>query len=121
MTQRKRGRKRRATKKIAPVMALAWFKPEQWEGLRAESADRERLEQTHEQWLEAAEGAIEQLAAEGVVVERIEVDLDELVAWCRDNSLTLDASARANFAAEKLRRSHEAQEPPGQAPPGQEP
>ena len=50
------------------------------------------------------------------MVERIEVDLDELVAWCRENSLTLDASARANFAAEKLRSSYEGQEPPGQEP-----
>jgi hypothetical protein len=116
MTQRKRGRKRRATKRIAPVMALAWFKPEQWESLKAESADRERLEETYELWLEAAEATVEQLAAEGVVVERIEVDLDELVAWCRENSLTLDASARANFAAEKLRSSYDAQEPPGQEP-----
>ena len=48
------------------------------------------------------------------MVERIEVDLDELLAWCRDNGLTLDASARANFAAEKLRKRYEEQEPPAQ-------
>ena len=114
MTPRKRGRQRRPTKKIAPVMALAWFKSEQWDRLKAESADAEQLEETYELWLEAAQGTIDQLAQEGVVVQRIEVDLDELMGWCRDNGLTLDASARANFAAEKLRRSYEEQEPPAQ-------
>jgi len=112
MTQRSRGRSRRPTRKIAPMMALAWYRPEQWERLRAISADRDRLEESYEQWREVTEQTIEQLQREGVVVERIDVDVEELVAWCQANGLTLDGAARANFAAEKLRRSHEVGEPP---------
>jgi hypothetical protein len=87
-------------------MALAWFRPEQWDRLRAVAADSDRLETSYDTWREVAQETIDQLQQEGVVVEKIDVDLDELELWCRDNGLTLDASARANFAAAKLQQRY---------------
>jgi hypothetical protein len=43
------------------------------------------------------------MTAAGVRVRRVDVDLDELVRWCRHEGRPIDSAARAAFAAERLR------------------
>lgn len=102
----RQGRRRRPTKKIAPVIAIAWFEPEEWDQLRQIAADGDQLA-SYEEWKTTEEANIRQLEREGVVVEKVVVDLSELKVWCDGNGLTLDRMARASFATHKLRKRHE--------------
>jgi len=54
-----------------PVVAgYAWYRPEQWELLRAVSADRDKLEETHEEWAANAEKALQGMREAGIRAEK---------------------------------------------------
>lgn len=96
-----------------PIAGIAWYRREQWSLLREEAADPDLLESTHEEWLRVARTAVLDLARRGIRVERVEIDVQELLAWCRSSKRPLDGKARAEFTAEQLRqrRAEEGQRP----------
>ncbi len=83
-------------------VGVAWYKPSEWEQLRQAVTDPERLELTHREWLQIAKKGCRELQANGFDYERVIVAVDELVAWCRDRGVPVDADARSQFAAFKL-------------------
>jgi hypothetical protein len=89
------------------VAAVAWYRPEQWENLRKISVDRNKLEATHAEWLEIAVKTLFSLREMRLDVRPIEVNVDELAHWCKNQKRKVDASARAAFAAFKLREAEE--------------
>ena len=85
------------------VLGIAWFRPEQWDLLRSVSADREVLEPTHGEWEKLARKTIQDLAHQGILARKVDVDVKRLQAWCEAQQRPLDASARAAYATERLR------------------
>jgi hypothetical protein len=47
------------------------------------------------------------MTATSVHVRQVDIDLDNLVRWCRDEGRPLDSAARAAFTAERLRSGFE--------------
>jgi len=88
-------------------VGVAWYAEPEWQTLRQIAADPEILEPTYGEWLEVFEKGLRDLAAAGVVPERVEVRVADLRAWCEAQHRPLDGAARAAFAAEALRRRHE--------------
>jgi len=87
------------------AVALAWFRRDEWPQLLASAADREKLEDTYDQWLREARKLLLDAATCGVAIEKVDVGIDELLAWCRRENRLLDGDARASFAAYKLLQS----------------
>jgi hypothetical protein len=85
-------------------VGVAWYRDSEWEKLRQLAADPEVLEETYAEWTKVYEDAIRQLRASGLVPERVEIDVEELRAWCTAQKCPLDGTARAAFATESLRR-----------------
>ena len=75
--------------------------------MRDEAADPEVLEETYEEWLAIAQKAVLGFAQQGVRFERVDVDLEELLVWCRANNRHLDGKARAEFTTRQMRQKHE--------------
>ena len=88
------------------VIALAWYRREQWARLREVSADRADLEDTWEEWVRLSEKGLASAQARGLRVEKVQCDVDELVAWCKEKRQPIDGSARSAFAVEKLRKQN---------------
>ncbi len=65
------------------------------------------LEDTYDEWLQSAQRTLPDLDAQGVAVEKVDVGVDELVAWCQQEHRPLDGAARAGYASLKLQRRHE--------------
>jgi len=89
------------------VAGIAWFRANQWQLLRSLATDAEDLEETHEEWVKIAEKTIEDLARQDVLAQKVDVDVNELQAWCSAQNRPLDSSARAAYAAAHLRDLHE--------------
>ena len=83
-------------------IGIAWYKPEQWELLRAESVDSKDLEDTYEEWLEFVEQQMKEVRESGIVISKVEVDVEEILAWCRGRRRPLDADARTEFVTQKM-------------------
>ena len=86
---------------------IAWYRRDQWTRLRELAPDVEKIEESYEDWLAGAQTALVQLAVAGVRAQRVDVDLDELVRWCRGEGRPLDSAARAAFVASRLSSRHE--------------
>jgi hypothetical protein len=89
------------------AIGVPWFTAETWERL-CEVSDADLLPaDTFSEWIALAEPQFAQFVADGLPVERVLIDPDELAAWCEFNNLPVDGRGRAAFAAFVLaRRAH---------------
>ena len=83
---------------------VAWYGPGDWQVLRDAAVDPDELESSYDDWLRLCLVSCAELSTDGIDVERIRIEADELIRWCREQSIPLDARARARFASEKLAR-----------------
>ncbi len=90
------------------ALGIAWYSREDWPKLKALAADPGIIEETYDEWLQVAERIRRQLRAQGLEPERVEVKVDALLEWCREEGRPLDAAARSAFVAELLRRRDQA-------------
>jgi hypothetical protein len=98
----------RAMAKVADtVTGVGWYRAEQWERLREISADGEKLEETYEDWVASAEESLREMRKVGLYAEKVEVDVEELLAWCRAQGRDVDGETRAQYAAVMLRQRYE--------------
>jgi hypothetical protein len=81
--------------------AIATYKPEQWEALLADAADREKMDNTWEEWRAGMEKLVAELEAKGVRCRRVLLDVEEIKQYCQEQSIPNDSSARASLAARK--------------------
>ena len=85
------------------VVGFAWYRREQWERVRDIASDAGEFEDTYEEWLRVAEQKLTELAAAGLDVKKVDVDSEQLILWCNEQGLDMNAQARSRYAAEKLR------------------
>ncbi|MEP6820350.1 MAG: hypothetical protein ABJA18_12515, partial [bacterium] len=91
------------------VVGFAWYRPQQWQRVRDISSDADEMEDTYEAWLRLAEEKRAELIAGGLRVEKIDVDSEQLVLWCNEQGLEVNAQARSRYAVEKTREMDGAQ------------
>ena len=84
------------------VIGIAWFRSDQWELLRSLAADVENLEDTHAQWEALAYKTMRDLARQGITARKVDVDVNELQAWCLSENRPLDRAARSRYAVLRL-------------------
>lgn len=89
---------------VTTVVGMGWYRPEDWERLLQVIPDRDRMYDSHAEWLAEAEQAERAVIAGGPRVKRVPVDPDELAGWCLIRGRAPNAEARAEFVTDKLRR-----------------
>ena len=90
----------------APVVGLAWFDRKQWQRLTEVVEDRNELDDTFEQWKQSALEAVRTIEHEGQKVEKVHVEVESLVSWCREKGLPVNGKSRAEYVAQIIRRRH---------------
>jgi hypothetical protein len=86
----------------APILAVAWYKPSQWQRLEEIAPDVKEAWGSYEQWHAAATRRINETKRAGRRAEKVELDVEELLAWCRQQDRPVDAATRAEYAAALL-------------------
>lgn len=97
----KQQRKKPKHGKEAPI-ALARYTREQWMLLKQVATDAGTLPETFEKWRADTDNAYRILLQSGYVVQFVEVEVTELIKWCKSRSRPLDGEARSDYIAEKL-------------------
>ena len=83
------------------TIGMSWYTPESWERLRAVADDRATLG-TFDAYQRKAERAIREFAAQGIKVEKVLLDIDDLVRWCRREGYAIDQRGRAAYGVALL-------------------
>ena len=85
-------------------VGVAWYLADQWELLRERADDPEVLVERYEDWVEQADRMVALFKSQGMRVVKVEVDVEEVVAWCKAGGRPFDSKARAEYASETLRK-----------------
>ncbi|MGO9275615.1 MAG: hypothetical protein ACLQOO_36155 [Terriglobia bacterium] len=83
------------------IVGVGWYRPEQWQRLLEISSDRDQLEDTHEEWLENATRVFNRLKRLGGPVVKMDIDVEDMLAWCAKNGLAVNGESRAKYIVEK--------------------
>ena len=94
--------KNKHTKPMNPI-GVAWYRPEQWALLREVSVDREKISETWSDWEATASQRLAELRPRGLDVQKVDVDVRELLTWCERRQRPVDGAARSEFVAEQMR------------------
>jgi hypothetical protein len=86
----------------AILTGIAWYRREQYPLLLALSTDADNLAKTYDEWLSHVNKTREELEARGLQTVPVDVDVKELVEWCRRHEKEVDGGARAQFVSAKL-------------------
>jgi hypothetical protein len=89
------------------ITGILWWKPKQWEKAKKISSDSQKFDDNYQEWKESAERAYKNFTDLGLTVYKIEIDLDELVDWCKDHNMPLNGAARSRFVSLKVQERHE--------------
>jgi hypothetical protein len=101
-----RRKSRRRSPAVGPlqVVGIGWYDPVQWSKLKQIAADAAALDDTHEDWQRNAERTERELSRQGLMIRRVAIDVDALVAWCRARGKPVNGAARAEYTAEMVQR-----------------
>ena len=87
-----------------PPVGLAWYTAADWAVVQATATDPDQLESSYEAWLVTATHSLQRQQGNPNAVVPVPVNAGELLAWCRACDVWNDATARADFVAERLHR-----------------
>jgi hypothetical protein len=90
----------------AVVVGFAWFDRKQWKLLTEAVQNRNELEDTYEQWQLSALDAVRVIESRGQKIERVHVEVESLVSWCKEKGLPVNGESRAEYVTQIMRRRH---------------
>jgi hypothetical protein len=77
---------------------MPWFNANSWPKMRAAAVDRDKLHETFEDFERVSNTRYNDLTSVGHPVEKVEIDVAALIAWCASEKRPLDSFARQQFA-----------------------
>ena len=83
-------------------IGIACYKKDQWELFLKMADDRDKLEKTWEDWRCNVDRVIKNMKDLGKEVEEIEIDLDDLANYCKENNLQNTTKTRSRYIADSL-------------------
>lgn len=84
--------------------AIAWYRAEDWETIKARATDGHKLHDTFEEWVADARKQEQMLRRLGHRVVRITIDPDAMTLWCSLKGKQNDGAARSEYAVEMVRK-----------------
>jgi hypothetical protein len=80
------------------VVSIFWIRRDDYGRFLDICSDADQLPPTYEKWLYRTDKHLKRLTRRGREIIKVEVDLDEFVAWCRSKGLNVDGNARSEYA-----------------------
>jgi len=98
MTRRRR-RERPQVPSATTQLGLAWYSREDWERLHEIADDRNKLDDTYEDWERQALKMIRDLETVGQRIRKVPIDIEALIAWCAERKCRIDMATRSEYVS----------------------
>ena len=102
MTSRRSKRIVNDKKQPRRVVAFPWYRAAEWPRLRELAPDREKMQESYEQWAALAGQALREMRRQGLRVLKVDISLAKMEAWCKAQDRELDSKARAEYAGTQI-------------------
>lgn len=90
--------------KADTFISIGYYQREQWPLLLETADDRQAIEDTYDEWTLSVEKSLKHMRAAGIEPLRVDVDIHELLAWCKAKGRKNTGAVRAEFFAELCRQ-----------------
>jgi hypothetical protein len=87
---------------MSRVIGFAWFELEQWQKLQSALGVNARPDGSYVDWVRQARHVMDAHIAAGYDVRKVNINVDEYLAWCRYKGIALSVAAQDQFATYKL-------------------
>ena len=86
------------------LFGIGFYRRDQWQRLLETAVDRTELEDTFDEWKLVLNKSVKDLRARGVNPMKVDIDLEELLAWCAGRGFNNTGENRAAFINDLLRQ-----------------
>ena len=91
-------------KNYETVFGVGYYRREQWPMLLGSADDRHALEGTYDEWILSFEKGLKNMRAVGIEPLKVDIDINELLVWCKAKGFKNTSEYRAEFIAELCRQ-----------------
>ena len=88
------------------VIGIAWYKKEQWFILRQVIENPNDIENTYAEWLNNAINLRKTLIDSGLTVEEVEIDIQDVISWCKKDNKTINSKNITEYVVFKLMKKN---------------
>ena len=92
-------------------IGIAWYDPEQFKRLLELADDKDELESTWEEWVENAQYTVNLFEQQGIKIQKIHIDMDELQKYCMEKGYPNTSESRSEFVADILGKRNDDKAP----------
>jgi hypothetical protein len=86
------------------IISIGFYRREQWPLLLETANDRHVIEDTYDEWVLSFEKGLKMMRSSGIEPLKVDVDVNELLAWLKTKGMKNLGVARAEFIAELCRQ-----------------
>jgi len=86
------------------LIPVGWYEADQWERLEDIAPDVKKIWDSYEQWMTTAVRKLSAPPLAGKRYVKVPVDVERLLQWCQQQGRSVDARARAEYAADLLQQ-----------------
>lgn len=77
------------------AIGMSWYSKETWQELQA--IPEAKIEMTYPQFVSKVERQIAAMRAQGYAVEKVPINIGQMVAWCHKHGYEVDSAGRSVF------------------------
>jgi len=85
-------------------IGIAYYARDEWMRLRQLFLKDSTLDESYEDWLTGVAKFTQNAVIKGQEIERIWINVDELVKWCKENAYPMNSSSRSEFVVYKMQQ-----------------
>lgn len=85
------------------LIGIGLYHEEQWTLLLETADDIDVMEKVYGEWMKGIKRLIENIRMEGIEPVIVDIDINDLLAYCREHKLKNNGQARSQYVAELLR------------------
>jgi hypothetical protein len=96
--------KKNSSDRPEQIFGIGFYRREQWPLLLETADDRKDLEDTYDEWVLNLKKSINNLRTLEKEPLKVDIDMAELLAWCKSRGKKNTGASRAEFITELLRQ-----------------
>lgn len=83
------------------MVAVVWYRPNEYAAVRSFAADADRMEKTFQEWKVLADKAVKAAEGTGIPVKRVDFDHSAFMRWARARNVQSTYETRTQWAVER--------------------
>ena len=87
---------------MGKLIGIGFYRKDQWPLLLETADDADMMIKKYDKWLTGIERLIENMKTEGIEPVKVDIDVYELLAYCRQFNFKNNGETRSQFVAELL-------------------